>query len=128
MSSTFSLTLVPIKGHWEKGSLGFPGGASGKESTRQCRRPRRRGFDPWVGKIPWKRKRHPTPRFLPGKFHGQRSLAGCSPWGQKELIETDHKGSLFLGVSLDLFLYIQLNTFLFFSFGRYDLSTNKVNS
>ena len=45
---------------------------------------RRCGFDPWVGKIPWKRAWQPTPVFLPGKSHGQRSLAGYSPWGHKE--------------------------------------------
>ena len=42
---------------------------------------RRCGFDPWVGKIPWRRKWQPTPVFLPGKSHGERSLAGYSPWG-----------------------------------------------
>ena len=48
-------------------------------------------FDPWVGKIPWRRrKRHPTPVFLPGKSHGQRSLVGCSPWGHKESDTTEH--------------------------------------
>ena len=41
-------------------------------------------FDPWVGKIPWRRKWQPTPVFLPGKCHGQRSLVGYSPWGCKE--------------------------------------------
>ena len=45
---------------------GFPGGASGKEPTCQVRRHKRCGFDPWVGKIPWKRKWQPTPVFLPG--------------------------------------------------------------
>ena len=38
-----------------------------------------------VGKIPCRRKWQPTPVFLPGEFHGQRSLAGYSPWGHKEL-------------------------------------------
>ena len=38
----------------------------------------------WVGKNPWKTKWQPTPVFLPGKYHGQRSLAGSSPWGHKE--------------------------------------------
>ena len=38
-------------------------------------------FHPWVGKIPWRRQWQPTPVFLPGKFHGQRSLVGYSPWG-----------------------------------------------
>ena len=41
-------------------------------------------FDPWVGKIPWTRKWQPTPVFLPEESHGQRSLAGSSPWGRKE--------------------------------------------
>ena len=41
-------------------------------------------FDPWIGKIPWRRKWPPTPVFLPGEFHGQRSLVGYSPWGRKE--------------------------------------------
>ena len=47
----------------------------------QCRRP---GFNPWVGKIPWRREWLPTPVYLPGEFYGQRSLAGYSPWGCKE--------------------------------------------
>ena len=43
------------------------------------------GFNPWVGKIPWRRKWQPTPVFLPGKSHGRRSLMGYKPWGHKEL-------------------------------------------
>ena len=54
---------------------------SGKESACKCRR---RRFDPWVGKIPWRRKQQPTPVFLPEKSLGQRSLAGYSPWCHKE--------------------------------------------
>ena len=50
---------------------------NGKEFACQSRRCR---FDPWVEKSPWRRKRQPTPVFLPGKSHGQRSLVGCSPW------------------------------------------------
>ena len=46
-------------------------------------------FDHWIGKIPWSRKWQPTPVFLPGKFHGQRSLVGYSPWGHKELDTTE---------------------------------------
>ena len=65
--------------------LGFPGGAVGKESACQCRRSKRRRLNPWVGKIPWSGKQQPTPVFLPGKFHGQRSLVGYSRWGHKEL-------------------------------------------
>ena len=44
----------------------------------------RPGFDPLVGKTPWRRAWQPTPVFLPGEFHGQRSLADYSPWGCKE--------------------------------------------
>ena len=56
----------------EKIVMGVPGGASGKESTYQCRRHKRRGFNPWVGKIPWNRKWQPIPTSrevsLPGYF------------------------------------------------------------
>ena len=51
----------------------------------------RHGFDPWVGKIPWRRKWQPTPVFLPGESHGQRSLVGYSLWGCKELDLTKHR-------------------------------------
>ena len=68
---------------------GFPGGSSGKESACQCRRCKRGGFNPWVRKIPWGRKWQPTPVFLPGKSHGQRSLEGSSPWVCKELDTTE---------------------------------------
>ena len=56
----------------------------------QCSRCRRPGFDPWVGKIPWKRKRQPVPIFLSGESHGQRSLAGYSPWSHKGSDMTEH--------------------------------------
>ena len=69
--------------------MGFPGGASGKEPTCQCERCKIHGFDPWVGKIPWKRAWQPTPVFFPGESHGQRSLAGYSPWGHRELDMTE---------------------------------------
>ena len=67
----------------------FPGGARGKEPTCQCRRQKRQKFKPWVGKIPWRREWKPTPVFLPGEFHGQRSLVGYSPWGRKESNTTE---------------------------------------
>ena len=50
---------------------------------------RRPGFNPWVGKIPWRRTWQPTPVFLPGESHGQRSLVGYSPWGHKESDTTE---------------------------------------
>ena len=49
---------------------GFPGGASGQELACQCRRPKRQGFSPWVGNIPWRKAWQPTLVFLPGESHG----------------------------------------------------------
>ena len=63
---------------------GLPRWLSGKESACQCRRCRTHRSNPWVRKIPWRRKWEPTPVFLPGKFHRQKSLAACSPWDCKE--------------------------------------------
>ena len=65
-------------------SLRFYCDASGKEPTCQSRTCKRCRFDPWVGKIPWRRVWQPTPVFLPRESHGQRSLVGYSPWGHKE--------------------------------------------
>ena len=63
----------------------LPRWQSGKESSCQCRRCRTWSFDPWIRKIPWRRKWQPTPVFFHGKPHGQRSLEGYSPWDHKEL-------------------------------------------
>ena len=52
----------------------------------ECRRCR---FNPWVGKIPWRREWLPIPVFLPGESHGQRNLVGYSPWGRKDLDVTE---------------------------------------
>ena len=62
---------------------GFLDGVNGKEPSCQCRRHKRFRPNPWVGKIPWRRAWQPTPVFLPGESHGQRSLVGYSPWGHK---------------------------------------------
>ena len=64
--------------------LGFPGGASGKEPACQSRRCKRRGFDPWVGKILWRRTWQPTRVLLPGEL-----LVGYSPCGRKESDTTE---------------------------------------
>ena len=65
---------------------GLPGGSDGKESACNA--------DPWIGKVPWRREWQPTlPVFLPGEFHGQRSLEGYSPCGHKE---SDTTGQLTL--------------------------------
>ena len=65
--------------------LGLPWWLSGKDSACQYRRGKRPWFDPWVGKIPWRKKWQPTPVFLPGKSHGQRSLVGYGPWGHERV-------------------------------------------
>ena len=75
--------------HYSSNTLGFPGSANDKEPAYQCRRRQRHEFDPWVGKIPWRRKWQPTPVFLPEEFHGQKSLMGCSPQGHKESDTTE---------------------------------------
>ena len=67
----------------------FPGGVSSKESTCHGRSRRIPRFDPWVGKIPWRRAWKPTPVFLPGESQGQKSLAGYSPWGHTESDTTE---------------------------------------
>ena len=57
-----------------------------KSICLQCRRPR---FDPWVEKIPWRRRWQPTPVLLPGESHGWKSLVGYNPWGRKESDTTE---------------------------------------
>ena len=66
---------------------GLPWWFSGKESVCQYRRC---GSDPWVRKIPWRRKWQLTLLFLPGKSHGEKSLVGYSPWGHKGLDTTEY--------------------------------------
>ena len=61
--------------------MGFPEGTSGTEPPCRRRRSNIHEFNPWMGKIPWCRIWHHAPVFLPRKFHGQRSLEGCRPWG-----------------------------------------------
>ena len=64
---------------------------SGTVSTCLCGR---LSFNLWVRKIPWRMKRQPTPEFLPGERHGQRSLAGYSPWDDKELDMTEQLNNI----------------------------------
>ena len=73
--------------------LSFPSGSDGKASVCNAE------DNPWVGKIPWRRKWQPTPGFLPGKSHGLRSLVGYCPWGRKESDTTER---LHFTVSLGL--------------------------
>ena len=68
---------------------GFSGGFVIKNPPANAGECWRRGFNPWVKKIPWRRKWQPTPVFLPGGFYGQKSLAGYSPYGPKESDRTE---------------------------------------
>ena len=64
-----------------------------KNFACQCRRHKRSKFNPWVGKIPWRRACHPTPVFFHEKSHGPRSLVDCGPWicKQSDMTEaTEH--------------------------------------
>ena len=84
-ASYSSLEIVHLSlRHW------LPRWLSGKESACKSRRCRQHGLDPWVRKIPWRRTWQPTPVFLPGESHGQRSLAGYSPRGGIESDTTEH--------------------------------------
>ena len=69
--------------------MGFPGGASGKESPCQCRRHKRRGFDPWVGKIPLEQETATHSSVLAWKIPWTEELHGYSPWGRKESDRTE---------------------------------------
>ena len=74
---------------WEKlnchtALTGFPGHTSGKEPACQFWRQKTHRFDPWVRKIPWRKAQQPTPVFLPGESHGQKSLVDYRPWSHKE--------------------------------------------
>ena len=74
-------------------TYGLPRWYSGKEFACHCRSCKRCMFNPWIRKIPWRKKWKPTPVFLPRKFQGQRNLADYSPWGCKELDMTEHTPS-----------------------------------
>ena len=75
----------------------------------QCRRP---GFDSWVRKMPWRSKKLPTSVFLPGEFHGQRSLAGYSSRGRKESDTTEQLTFIYIFFSLFLSIYKIVRTSL----------------
>ena len=79
-----------ISWRWGGKPWGFSGTTVGKESTCQYSRLKRCRFVPLVEKIPWRRNWQPTPVFLSGESHGQRSLAVYSPRGHKESYATEH--------------------------------------
>ena len=83
----FTKAVWPLKQFWNVQKL--PKWHSGKESSCQCRRCKRCSFNPW--EIPWSRKWQPTPVFLPGKFHGQRSLVDYRSKDHKESDTSKHR-------------------------------------
>jgi len=85
-SGSFPMSWLFGQSIWVSASLGLPWWLRGLSVCLQCGRP---GFDPWVRKIPWRRKWQPTPVFLPGKSHGRRSLVGYSLRGRKESDTTE---------------------------------------
>ena len=89
--------------------MGLPKWFPAKESTCQCSRLR---FHPWVGKTPWRRAWQPAPVFLPGESHGQRSLAGYSPWGLTESDTTEQSGPAQHLINLLHFMWVLI--FYFF--------------
>ena len=96
----------------------------GKESACQCRRHKRCRFDPWVRKIPQSRKWQPTPVFLPGKLHGQRSLVCYSLWGHKESVMAEHTHTQLINNTFISFWYTAkclryTHIFIFFSIMTY---------
>ena len=109
---SFSTSLPPPFSPFK--DPGLPWWLSGKESGCQCRR---RGFDPWVGKIPWRRAWQPTPVFLPGESHGQRSLGkgggvSHSAWSCKESDRTEWISLTHFSVSLNSLHPFQTACFL----------------
>ena len=102
--------------NWSVVDFGLPRWHSNKESTCQCRRGKRLGFDSRVKQIPWNRKWQLVPILLLGKFHGQRILAGYSPWGH-ELDMTEHTSTHVVDLQCSAsFMYIAqwFITYMFF--------------
>ena len=109
---TLEFFLSIIK-HWKKKiyvPFGLPWWLRWWSVCLQWGRP---GFDPWVGKISWRRKWQPTPVLLPGKFHGRRNLVGYSPWGRSESDTTERLQCWKIGVSGNKILWnSEINFFL----------------
>ena len=110
-----SLSWMHCRLRAQLGLFGFlllPSWLSGKEPTCQCRSHRSHRFDSWDGKMPWNRKWQPTPVFLPGKSHGQRSLECYSPWGRKESDTTEQLSSnnniLSVWVGIAVVMYLEV--------------------
>ena len=112
------LWLFSFKDLWNirpEDVLGSPGGANGKEPAYQCRRHKKHRFNPWVRKIPWRRKWQPSPVFLPGKSHEQKSTVGYSSWGHKESDMTEHmKHPVYNKTVINLYLELDSRLVVYF--------------
>ena len=82
-------------------------------------------FDPWVGKIPWRRKRQPTTVFMPGKSHGRGSLGGYTPWGSKESDTTERLPCVCVCVCVCVWVVRTENFHYFLSSHRIKLDSHK---
>ena len=102
---------------------GVPRWCTGKESACQCWRHKRCRFNPWVWKTSWGRKWESTPVFLPGESPGQRSLAGCRPWGCKAMEAAEH---VHTHISHIIYMNIQNNLLIGFQTKRLLMEANKV--
>ena len=83
------LQVPQVRSRRCEGTSSFPRGSSTEEAACQCRRHKRCGFDPWVGKIPLRRAWQPTPVFLPVGFPWTEEPDGLQPWGRKESDTTE---------------------------------------
>ena len=102
----------------------FPHGTSGKEPVCQCRRSKRHGFSPWIGKSPWRRAWQSTPVFLPGEYQGQRRLVGYSPYHCKQLDTTKQLGTHTQFLMLES--SVNHTTEFFFLFGSGSITGSKI--
>ena len=93
MSTAFTVSVPEVhfilRNHFLCSPIGFPGSSASKESAYDAGNAGDAGSIPGLGRFPWRREWQPTPLFLPGEHHGQRSLVGYSPWGHKELDITE---------------------------------------
>ena len=98
--------------HFRYALLYFQASPSGSavKHLPASKRHRRCGFDPWVKKIPWRRAWTPTPVLLPEESHGQRSLAGYSPWGHKETQLKRLSTHTCTSCCLDIFLFYEVKS------------------
>ena len=104
IKQTINKDLLCSTGDSAQNPVSFPGGSDGKEFACNARDPR---SIPGLGRSSWGRAGQPTPVFLPGESHGQRSLAGYPPWGRKE---SDTTESLCCTPETNRTLYINYTT------------------